>query len=457
MNKKTIYKMALSLAVPMMIQSGITNAVGLIDNLMVGSLGTESITAVSIAGQLLFVFSLAVFGGLSGPGIYLAQYFGQNNQEGMKNVFRIKCFFVSILVLAGIAIFWFFGNNLILLYFQGEAGAMDPELTLRLANDYLRIMLIGLVPFGITQIYAGSLRETGESIKPMVAGIGSVVTDILFNYLLIYGKFGFPRLEVRGAAIASVIARFAEVLIILIWTYAAKKKHTFLIGAFSKLTVPATLMKTILIKSMPIFVNEFMWAGGMAFMTQCFSVRGLEVIAGSNICNAICNLLNIVFISLGNAIGIIIGQMLGASKLVEAKNSSLKLMRFTAVLCAGLTVILIALAPFFPRLYETTDFVRTIGRNMIIINALFFPVQGYLNSLYFTLRSGGKTVITFLFDSVFTWVVSIPIAFFLNNYTGLSIYLIFALIQLADIIKLAIGYVLIRKGVWITNLVETLE
>lgn len=448
------YKRALALAVPMMIQNGITNAVSLIDNLMVGSLGTESMTAVSIAGQLLFVFSLAVFGGLSGPGIYTAQYYGQNNEEGVRNIFRIKWWIAIFIVTVGILTFSLFGNELLLLYFRGEATQMDPELTMSLAHEYLMIMLIGLVPFAITQIYAGSLRETGESIKPMIAGIGSVVTDILFNYLLIYGKLGFPELGVRGAAWASVIARFVEMLVIVIWSHASKSKHTFLIGVYKTMLVPVRLAKKVILKGLPIFFNEFLWAGGIAFQTQCFSTRGLEIIAGINISNNLCNLLNVVFIALGNAVGIIIGQMLGASEYEEAQKDSLKLMRFCGVLCLGLTVILIALSKFFPMLYETTDEVRTIGMIFIIINAAFFPVQGYLNALYFTLRSGGKTFLTFLFDSVYTWAVAVSLTFLLCSYTSMSIYVVFIIVQAADIIKVGIGYVLIRKGIWVRNLVS---
>jgi len=447
----------MALAIPMMIQSGITNAVGLVDNLMVGSLGTESMTAVSIAGQLLFVFSLAVFGGLSGPGIYGAQYYGQGNEEGVKNIFRLKCWMVSIIVACGIAIFLLFGSNLLLLYLQGEESGIDAALTHSLGQQYLLIMLIGLIPFGITQIYAGSLRETGESIKPMVAGLVSVVCDIIFNYLLIYGKFGCPKLGVRGAAVATVIARFVECATIVIWAQCDLKKHTFLKGIYKTMLVPLSLARTVVIKGLPIFLNEFMWAGGMATMTQCFSTRGLPIVAGSNIANALCNLLNVVFIAMGNAVGILTGQMLGASEYERAKRDSVKLMRFTGVICIGLTIILIAFSKYFPMLYETTDEVRRYGTNFIIITALFFPVQGYLNALYFTLRSGGKTIITFLFDSIYTWVLPVPLAFVLCRFTPISIYIIFVIIQSADIIKVLIGYKLIKKGVWVTNLVDKEE
>lgn len=453
-DKNGIYGKALHLAIPMMIQSGITNAVGLIDNLMVGSLGAERMTAVSIAGQLLFVFSLAVFGGLSGPGIYGAQYYGQKNEEGVKNIFRIKWWISAFILTVGITCFLLFGNNLLSLYLQGEEGGIDAALTLQLGHEYLMIMLPGLFPFCITQIYAGSLRETGESIKPMVAGLCSVVTDIIFNYLLIYGKCGLPELGVRGAAIATVIARIVEMSVIVTWAHIGRNKHTFLKGIYKKLTVPADLAKTVIIKGLPIFLNEFLWAGGMAAMTQSYSTRGLPIVAGTNIANSLCNLLNVVFIAMGNAVGILTGQMLGASEYELAKKNSLKLMRFTGIVCVGLTVILVAFSGYFPRLYDVSDAVRTYGTNFIIITALFFPVQGYLNALYFTLRSGGKTIITFAFDSIFTWVLPVPMAFFLCNFTDLSIYAVFVLIQAADVLKVIIGYRLIKKGIWITNLVE---
>ena len=146
--------------------------------------------------------------------------------------------------------------------------------------------------------------------------------------------------------------------------------------------------------------------------------------------------------------------MLGASEYERAKKDSVRLMRFTGAICIVLTVILIGISGYFPLLYDTTEEVRTYGKNFIILTALFFPIQGYLNALYFTLRSGGKTIITFLFDSIYTWVLPVPIAFVLCKFTSMSVYAVFALVQSADIIKVIIGSVLIKKGVWVTNLVE---
>ena len=322
------------------------------------------------------------------------------------------------------------------------------------AKQYLHIMLIGLPFFVVTQVYATSLRETGSSVKPMVGGVASVVVDVVLNYLLIYGNCGMPKLGVRGAAIATVLARVAEMSIVVIWAHLCRNKHTFLKGIYRTLLVPGTLAKKVIRKGMPIFCNELLWSAGLAALTQCYSTRGLEVVAGLNISNAICNLLNVVFVALGSAGGILIGQTLGASEYERAKKDSFSLMWFTGGVCLLLAAILISVSGVFPKAYDTTQEVRNYGRWFITITAAFFPVQGFLNALYFTLRSGGKTMITFLFDSVFTWCVPLPTALILCHFTSLPILGIYAIVQAADILKVVIGYILIQKGVWISNLVE---
>lgn len=457
MKDKALYRRALGFAIPMMIQNGITNAVNLVDNVMVGSLGTEAMTGVSIIGQLIFVFNLAIFGGLSGPGIYGAQFYGQGSKENFRASVRMKAWICLVCLLGGLLAFRLFDDPLIHLYLHGESADINKELTIQYAKQYLSVMLIGLPPFVITQIYAGSLRETGKSVLPMIAGIVSVATDIVFNYLLIYGKFGFPMLGVRGAAIATVIARYIECAVLLLWTHCTISKHPFLQGVWSTFKLPKELVLKMLRKSLPIFFNEFLWAAGLAAMTQCYGIRGLEIVAGMNISNVICNLMNVVFVALGNAVGILSGQTLGAAKPEQAKSDAFKLMWFTGFVTAGISVILIAVSEFFPRFYDTSEQVRTYAANFIRINALFFPVQGFLNALYFTLRSGGKTLITFLFDSVYSWTIIVPTAFLICNFTAIPIYGVYTIILSFDIIKVIIGYILIQKGVWISNLAKEIS
>ena len=210
-------------------------------------------------------------------------------------------------------------------------------------------------------------------------------------------------------------------------------------------------------KTLPIMCNEFLWAAGLAALTQCYSTRGLAVVAGINISNVLCNLLNVVFVSLGTAVGILVGQALGAGEFERAKKESAMLTWFTAILCVGLTAVLAALSGVFPLLYDTTAEVRDMASGFIVITALFFPVQGVLNSLYFTLRSGGKTLVTFAFDSLFSWGVTMPLALTLCFLTDLPVLAVYAIVQAADIIKIVIGATMIRKGIWITNLAEEIS
>ena len=271
MNNRSVYKRALVLAIPIMIQNGITNAVGLVDHIMVGSLGTEAMTAVSIIGQLIFIYILAVFGGISGPGIYAAQFYGSGNTEGVRSATRMKALICFFCTATAILIFLSCENILVGFYLNGESAGIDTDLTMSCAKVYLHIMLLGLPAMAVTQIYASSLRETGESLKPMVSGIISVFTDIIFNYLLIYGKFGFPEMGVKGAAIATVIARYLELLVLISWSHLQKKKHAFLNRLWETLIIPRGIRRKMLIKTVPIFFNEFLWAAGLAVLTQCYS------------------------------------------------------------------------------------------------------------------------------------------------------------------------------------------
>lgn len=454
---KAFYKMVLIVVVPIIIQNGITNFVGMLDNIMVGRIGTEQMSGVAITNQLMFVFNICIFGAVSGAGIFTAQFFGCDNQKGIRDTFRFKILSCIVISILGMLIFGLFGENLIKLYLQGEGTEGSIEATLVYAKSYLRIMMIGIIPFAIVQVYAGTLRECGETILPMKAGIAAVFVNLIFNYILIYGKLGAPVLGVEGAAIATVLSRFAELGIVTMWSHKHTDKFPFMVGAYRSMRIPGTLVGNIFKTGMPLLLNEALWSAGMAVMMQCYSVRGIDVVAGMNISTTISNLFNVVFISMGNAVAIIIGQMLGAGKLEEAKDSDGKLIFFSVISCVGTGLLLAAVSPFFPMLYNTTDQVRNLATGFILVAAAGMPLYSCTNATYFTLRSGGKTVITFLFDSGFVWVLSIPVAFVLSRYTTLPIIALYMICQSLEIIKCIIGLVLVKKGVWINNLVTVKE
>lgn len=451
---KTFYKMVLMIAVPIMVQNGITNFVSLLDNIMIGQVGTQQMSGAAIVNQLIFVYNLCMFGGVSGAGIFTAQYFGQGNNEGVRQTMRFKLWMalavtgLTVLLLTGC------GTYLISSYLKGDGSEQDAAATLLYGKQYLYIMLAGLPAFAVVQVYASTLRECGKTILPMKAGIVAVFVNLIFNYLLIYGKFGMPELGVRGAAAATVLSRYVEMLIVVFKVHQDTESYSFITGLYRTLKLPKELVGKILKKGSPLLFNETLWAAGMAMLTQCYSVRGLNVVAGLNVSSTINNVFNIVFIALGDSVAIIVGQLLGAGKMDEARDTDNKMIAFSVASCTCVAAVMLVLAPVFPGFYKINEEARELAKYFIIATAVFMPQNAFLHAAYFTLRSGGKTVITFLFDSVFIWCVSVAIAFTLSRYTSLPVIVVYVMVQLGDLIKCFIGFLLVKKGIWLQNIVE---
>lgn len=448
------YKMAMAVAVPIMIQNGITNFVSLLDNIMVGRVGTEQMTGVAIVNQLIFVFNLAIFGAVSGAGIFGAQFYGSGDEEGVRCAFRFKLFLCAVVTALGVAVFLLFGDSLILLYLKGEGSPEQIAASFGYAKEYLGIMLFGFVPFVVAQCYSGTLRESGRTVLPMAAGIVSVLVNLTCNTLLIFGYLGFPRLGSAGAAIATVLSRFVEAAVVIAFSHFGKHRCSFFRGVYRTLRIPKRLVFRIARKTMPLMLNEALWAAGCALLLQCYSIRGYDVVTACNIASTIANVFNVAFLAMGNAVGIIVGQLLGAGKMAEAADTDRKLIVFSVAICILIGGVMALVAPVFPRIYNTTPQVRLLAEKFILICALCMPINALANACYFTLRSGGKTLITFLFDSFYVCVFTAPAAYLLGHFTALPIVPLYLFCQLADIGKCVIGLILIRKGVWIRNIVQ---
>lgn len=448
---KDFYRHLLMIAIPIMIQNGITNFVGMLDNIMVGQVGTNQMSGVAIVNQLLFVYNLCIFGGISGAGIFAAQFYGKGDHKGVRECFRFKLIIVAVLTLLGILTFVVAGPSLIQLYLHEDGSGTSSAQTLLYAKQYMTVMLFDMLPFAISQAYAGTLRETDETVLPMKAGIVAVLVNLVFNYILIYGKLGAPALGVVGAAVATVMSRFVEMGIIVIWTHTHKEKNRFIEDAYKHFEIPAELMKRMTIKGLPLLANETLWAAGQAVMMQNYSIRGLTVIAAMNISSTISNVFNIVFIAMGSAIAILIGQELGAEK-TGVMEDAYKMTFFAVICCMISGALMLCVAPFFPNIYNTDHEVRSLATSFIMVSACCMPMYAFENATYFTLRSGGKTFITFLFDSCFVWVFSIPLAYVLVHYTDMPITVLFLCCQMIELIKCLIGYALVKKGIWINNI-----
>lgn len=452
---KAFYRYLIFLAFPMIVQNGITSFVSFLDNIMVGQIGTEPMSGVAIVNQLFFVFNICIFGGVSGAGIFSAQFFGKGDFEGQKYTFRFKLYACLLITAIACVLFHFLDEPLISLYLNDEGSVGNTRLALSYGKEYLAIMILGLLPFAVSQTYVSTIRETGQTFVPMVSGIVAVITNLVLDYVLIFGAFGAPELGVAGAAIATVIARYTECLIVVVWAHRHLDKNPYLIGVYKGLRIPGSILADIFRKGLPLMFNEMLWAVGMAVIVQCYAVRGLEVVAAQNISSTISNLFNIVYLQLGNCISIVVGQKLGAGQLEEAKDADNKIIFFDVACCACISVIMILLGGLFPEIYKTEPGIKALAKNFIIISAMAMPLCAFSHCSYFTLRSGGKTIVTFLFDSVYTWVVMIPYAFVLSRFTTLSITMVFFLVSFTEIIKVIIGFFMIKSNVWLQNIVNS--
>ena len=442
------------ITLPIVIQNTISNFVGLLDNLMVGRCGTDSMNGVSIFSQLFFVFILCVWGSSCGAGIFTAQFFGKGDHKGVRDTFRIKLYLVGIATIAGAAVFLLFGEYFMEKFIHESDSVGDPVATMRHAKDYMMIMLIGMIPTALGMVYAGTLRDIGETSVPMKAGFVAVFVNLILNYLLIFGKFGFPELGVKGAAIATVVSRFVESGIEIVWTHTHKEKCRFIDGAFASFKVPVSLVKKIVIKGIPLAANETLWSLGLTMLNQSFSLRGLAVVAAINITNTMANLFNVFLFAIGESISILAGQLLGAGKNEDAKSTANRMIALSFVVSAVIGGVLVLFKDLFPAFYNTENEVKNFAANFIMQTGVFLPVLAVVHGCYFTLRSGGKTFITFLFDSVFVWVFIVPAAFVLTRYTAMGIIMIYLIVKCLDLIKCAIGIVLVKKGVWVNNIVS---
>lgn len=446
---KKFYKTVIAIALPVMLQQGITSFVSILDNLMVGQLDTISFDAVAIVNQILFIINIALVGGIAGPGIYISQYLGANDNDGMRRSFRVKMIFSLVILVIGLLVYSIFGRQLI-----GSFFLNDPNATLKIEKgmEYLFYMIIGLIPLAIVQLYGTSLREIGHTRIPMVCGIVAILLNLIGNYVLIFGNFGAPELGVSGAAIATVFARCVEAAALVIISHV--KKYPFCHKVFDGFAIGKKLFVTITKKGSFLLLNEVLWSLAMTVLVMAYTYRGEDgVVSAYTISSTVSNLFYIIFGAQAASISIMVGNELGANRLKEAEMHSKQLLLFAVVVAIVFGAILATISFFVPNLYpEVSPAAREMATKFMLVVALFLPVYAYNTGCFFVLRSGGKTSLTFIFDSGFMWVLAVPAAFLLSLFTSLPITLVYLLVQSLDLVKTFMGTVMLNKKTWLRNL-----
>ena len=288
----------------------------------------------------------------------------------------------------------------------------------------------------------------------MVASVVAVGTNFVLNIILIFGYLGCPALGVTGAAVATVISRFAELIILVIYAHCHTERFEYLKGAFRSAFIPMDTARKIMIKGIPLMLNEFFWAIAITMRNQCYSTRGLDVVAAQNISSTVFNLFSVVYMSLGTAVAIIIGKLLGAGKLEEAKDTDNKLIAFSIFSGLIMALMMVVSSFFFPKIYNTSPDVQSLASYMMIVSGLTMPFAAFANAAYFTLRSGGKVFVTILFDSVYMWAVVMPVTLIFAYLTSVNILWLFFIGQWVDTLKMIFGILFLKHGGWMNTLVS---
>ncbi|MBQ8092551.1 MAG: MATE family efflux transporter [Clostridia bacterium] len=445
----TFYKRALAIAVPIMLQQLIQSLVSLVDNFMVSGLGDVSMSGVNVAGQILFIFLVFDNAICMSGGIFMTQFFGAGNQAGMQQAFRFKLIASLAAFIPYFIVCMVIPRQTLSLMLIGNTQAAQ---ILDEAVPYIRIMVLIGIPMTLSVCIASSLRDLGEVKIPLVVTIIATLANTLFNWLLIYGNLGFPRLGVRGAALATVIARMLELLLFL--AVYIRTKPDFAIRISGILKIDTALFKDILKKSALVLFCEMVWVLSETITTALYNGRGgADVVSGMASSFAIANLYFVAFGGVYSATGVILGKSLGAGRLEQARREKRWLLSGSAVFGLGMTVFGLATTLLVPVVFSRLSAsALDICRRMVSTMALFMPAWVYMNTQQAVARSGGDTRMGAITDAGLTVFVMLPMVFLLARFTDAGPVVLYCGVKLIDVIKMVIFHFWLKKEGWLNNL-----
>ena len=442
------YTRALSIALPVMAQLLVQSFVSLIDNFMVAGLGDIKMAGVNTAGMIIFVFIIFVNTLCSAGGIFMSQFRGAKDSEGMQQSLRFKLLLTGTAGLAFTIIGLIAPRGLFHLMLTVNT---DAEPIIDQAVRYSRAVALSWIPMVFSQSLASSLREIEIVRPPLVISVIATLVNTFFNWVFIFGNLGSPRLEVEGAGIATVIARAAELILFI--AYVAVKKPPFLFNLFKLFNIKVRLFGTIIKKSTMILYSELTWALAETVSTALYNTRGgAEVVSGMSAGFAIANLFFICFSGIVTASSVILGQELGAGKLQEAKRYKNWILSGSVLfglifMAAGFCTVW--LIPFvFKNLSGDS---QAIARGLIITAAAYLPLWAYLNAQYAISRTGGDTTMGVICDTVAN-ILFVGGIFLLVRFTALGPVVMYAIVKTSDAVKAVIAHLWLKKERWLVNL-----
>jgi len=443
-DKKFIRK-TIAITIPITLQALLNTSLNLVDNVMIGSLGQSSIAAVGLANKVFFVFTLLLFGIVSGSSILTAQYFGKNDIKNIRKVLGMSL----IIGLIGSVLFVIpslICPEIVMSIFTPN------ENTIKIGASYLAIAAISYPLTAITNVYIALLRGVNQVKAPVLVTLVSIFLKVILNYILIFGHLGMPALGVRGEAVATLIARVFECMCILSIVYLEKGPAA---AKFKELiSINKEFMKLYFSTVSPVIINEFMWGLGVTIYSLVYGRMGDAAVAAVTIAQTVEQIITVIFQGISAATAVILGNELGANKLKDAEIHSryFIILQFIFALIMGVVCFFIRI-PLI-RLFNVTDIVGVDISKCLIFFILFLPFKSFnWVNIVGILRSGGDTKAALTLDITGVWCVGIPLAYLGGILLGLPIYFVYAMVALEEIYKFIFGFKRYKKKIWLKNLV----
>jgi putative MATE family efflux protein len=445
---KTFYKNLFTIAVPIMLQNLVNAFVNMVDTVMIGRLGTVEIAAVGLGNQVFFLYSLTLFGICSGGSIFTAQFWGKKDIGGIRKNTGF-CITLNLTVALGFTLAALLVPEGILAIYSRD------ERVIRAGARYLKNLAPAFIPFAVSQVFILTLRSIEQVRLPMITTVIALSVNIILNYLLIFGFGPVPAMDVAGAARATVIARLVEV-IILVWVSYARKYH--LAGGLRELLgFRLPFVSRFLRVALPVILNEIVWSTGISIQNIIFARTNTDAIAAFNITNTLSQLTWVLFIGLGNGVGVLIGKKIGEGTYAAARDYAARIIRFAPLLSLGAALLLFPLARLLPYFFKVNANVLANTGLMFFILGCSYPFRAFNMSMVVGIcRAGGDTVFCAVYDNIFLWFAAIPAAALASFVFNAPVGIIYLCIIIEDPLKMILGLWRCKTGKWLHNVTEGL-
>lgn len=448
---KITFRTFLVMAIPLALQNLVTTSVSLVDNLMIGTLGDEAIASVNLANQFFFVFNLMIFGMGSGAAVLLSQYWGKKEMGSMRAVAGITLVLGMIIsLLFGLAAFCF--PKEIMGIFSVDVRVIN------LGAKYIKIMAVTYPLTAATMVLSYLLKSSEEVKIPLWGSLFSIGINIVFNYILIYGKFGFPAMGVEGAAYATLTARVFECVFIYITSFV--KIEFIRKNPREYIAFPKDIVKKFFVTSCPVILNETLWSLGVSMYFTVYSrigvnpAEGTAAVAAVNIASLAEKLSSVFIFGMSHAVCIIIGKEIGSKRIWKARHSAGQFSVLAPICGVIFGVVMFVIMPFFISLFDVSPRAGEYARNLIIILAAALPVKNLnLVSIVGIFRGGGDTVFSCLLDVLGVWAVGLPAAIITGFVFHWPLEAVFTSTLIEEFIKFFVVTTRIKSGKWIHYLV----